>query len=217
MGRPIKDLSGVKFGFLTAIRPNGKTPSGNITWLCNCSACGNNTSIASGNLQAKSTVSCGCMKIKHSANKRGARHPLYQVWADIKKRCYNVKHKQYKDYGGRGITMFSKWIESFIEFRDYTLGLPNCPINIEKANTFTDLYIDRINNNKGYNPGNLRWATREEQNNNRRSSRMIKFKGVKMTLKDAVDKYAVVKYDTVATRLNKLGWSIEDAILKPKT
>ena len=73
--------------------------------------------------------------------------------------------------------------------------------------------IDRINNDKDYKPGNLKWSSNKEQSNNRRSNIFIVYKGKRLTLKEAVDKYAIVSYHTVYTRY-KAGWSIDKALTK---
>ena len=82
----------------------------------------------------------------------GLRHSgLYMHWANIKNRCYNKKSPRYKDWGGRGITMYEPWKVSFKSFYEYIIKLPNYG-----HEGFTS--IDRINNEKGYEPGNIRWA-----------------------------------------------------------
>jgi len=91
---------------------------------------------------------------------RIARHPLYSKWSSIKQRCYNLKNKDYKNYGGRGIKMYSDWINNFESFRLYI------EINIgKKEEGYT---LDRIDNNGNYEPGNLRWASCKQQTRNRR-------------------------------------------------
>ena len=91
-----------------------------------------------------------------------SRTPLYRCWASIKQRCYDETHPAYKHYGGRGITLYEEWIDNpvaFISYLERELGEKPSPGHS----------LDRRDNNEGYKPGNLRWATGIEQNNNRRN------------------------------------------------
>lgn len=110
------------------------------------------------------TKSCGCKTteyIRMAVTKHGLyQHPLYKIWMEIKERVLNNKNKGYKNYGGRGITMFPPWINDFPLFLDYVSALP---CFLEKKYT-----LDRINNDGNYEPGNLRWTTRHIQSVNKR-------------------------------------------------
>lgn len=99
---------------------------------------------------------------KQYQRKRRHVHSLLATWAHIKARCLKPTHSRYKDYGGRGITIFRPWIESFKQFeQDIVLAIGPRPVG---------LTLDRRDNDQGYYPGNLRWATYTEQNHNRRCS-----------------------------------------------
>jgi hypothetical protein len=90
-------------------------------------------------------------------------HPLHQVWLQMKARCLNDKHKSYTHYGGRGISIYEKWLDDFKAYFDYVANLPG----------FGDsnLSLDRIDNDGNYEPGNLRWATKSQQRINSGSRR----------------------------------------------
>lgn len=105
----------------------------------------------------------------------------------MKQRCLNPNHKSYVNYGGRGISIHSEWIESFSAFASYirtSFGIQDIP---------RDLEIDRIDNEKGYEPGNIRLSTRQEQANNRRTNLFVQLNGEEMTLGQASKKTGVHK------------------------
>lgn len=131
--------------------------------------------------------------------KHGLRHcGLYMHWANIKNRCYNKKSPRWKDWGGKGITMHEPWKQSFKTFYDYITKLPN--YEIEGFNS-----IDRINNNKGYIPGNIRWANIEMQNNNKSNVYKITYNGKTQNLAQWAKELKLGK-DTIHNRHRK-GWT----------
>ena len=155
------DLTGKKFGRLTVIgRAHGKHWSA----ICDCGG----TAVSSGqSLREGKTKSCGCLgkeqlaegRTKHSGSKR----PEYKLWSGIIQRCTNPNNKHYRNYGGRGISVCDRWKDFANFFSD--IG----------ARPSKELTIDRTNNDGNYEPGNVRWATRKQQQNNRRNS--IKISG----------------------------------------
>lgn len=83
---------------------------------------------------------------------------MYYIWDSMKARCYNPQRRDFKNYGGRGITVCTEWLHDFAAFRDWAL-----------SHGYADnLTIDRIDNDKGYSPDNCRWATIAEQNQHKR-------------------------------------------------
>ena len=155
------DLTGQRFGRLTVVERTGTSKNGNALWACRCD-CGNVAVVRGASLKNGITRSCGCL-IAESTKDRNTTHGLrktrlYHVWANMKDRCLNPNTPSYSYYGGRGITICDEWRDDFQAFYDWAM-----------ANGHRDdLSIDRIDNDKGYNPDNCRWATHSEQMHNRR-------------------------------------------------
>lgn len=96
----------------------------------------------------------------------------YTTWVNMRLRCTNPEHPQWKDYGGRGIFVCAGWLESYDEFYEYMGDRP------------AKHTIERINNDQGYRPGNCRWALMPEQNRNNRRTRLIEFQGETLPIVD---------------------------------
>lgn len=166
MGKFI-DLTGNKYGSLTVIsrEPNNKYKRS--MWLCNCE-CGS-TGVFSGNELVRGNLkSCGCLNRYKKSSKYTVKHPLYSIWSGMKQRCYNEKSgKNYKNYGGRGITVCERWKNSFENFLE-DMG--------ERPEGMT---LDRRDPNGNYEPSNCRWVTNQQNCFNTRSkSNGSKYKGV---------------------------------------
>lgn len=193
------------------VQPNGKQIK---MWKCIC-RCGVVKEVNGTNLRSGNSKSCGCLSIEKSKNntfgnssfnRHGASGTrLYYEWTHIKARCYNINTRNYNDYGGRGIIMCDEWSHSFESFRDWAL-----------ANGYTDeLTIDRIDVNGNYEPSNCRWATNQEQANNKRNNIVVEIDGERKTLKQWCDIYNK-DYVRVHSRIKYSHWDIMDAIFLPK-
>lgn len=144
------------------------------TWECECS-CGRRRQVHESNLRSGASRSCGKHdrppgKIKHGHTAGGVVSPEYRTWTQMLVRCANARAPNFKAYGGSGVRVCAAWRKSFEAFlRD----MGPRPVGTS---------IDRIDNRKGYAPGNCRWATPAEQANNRSSTHWLTFGGETKTL-----------------------------------
>jgi hypothetical protein len=125
---------------------------------------------------------------------------VYKVWTSMRNRCSNPRHKAYKSYGGRGITVCESW-DSFEKFLE-DMGTPNAGES-----------LDRVNNELGYSKSNCRWATKVQQGNNRRSCRVITYQGRTATV-TAWARHIGIKPSTLSERLRR-GWDTHSALSTP--
>lgn len=212
-------LIGQQFGRLTVLGYTGvRTRFGQKKITCRC-ACGYYVDVMPNYLRTGNTTSCGCAHSESVAarNVSNTKHGaaigrtvtiLYRAWSGMKGRCLNPKHEHYKDYGGRGITIFPPWIAAFERFRDdVTREIGERPA--ERLYSF-----DRIDNNKGYEPGNIRWATAKEQNRNTRRNHLFALDGKKLTIPEWAEYYNTDP-SLVYQRITKFGWSLQEALTVP--
>lgn len=205
------DMEGQKFYRLTIVRQADKDAHGRVCWLCLCD-CGRQIVVPIYRLKNDNTKSCGCFKTdnlvrrntKHGYRTRDETTKEYMVWKAMKGRCANPKSKDYPNYGGRSIRVCDRWRNSFINFLE---DMGECPLGYS---------LDRVNNNKGYSENNCRWATREEQANNKRNNHWITF-GDKTQTMIQWAKELGIKYRTLRNRINTLKWSVEKSLTKPVT
>lgn len=164
----INNLVGRTFADLTvtgyagrANMPKDRMPM----WHCVC-VCGAETVVRSALLTSGRTKSCGCLRARGMTTHGCGTTAEYGVWRSMKQRCLNPKSHSYPRYGGRGIIVCPEWTESFEAFvRD--MGMRPTASHS----------IDRIDNDGNYEPGNCRWATRREQQNNISTNRAVEIGG----------------------------------------
>jgi hypothetical protein len=196
------DMIGNKFGRLIVLSESPTHQAKKVMWNCKCE-CGTLTTVDGTALRSGNTRSCGCHRSDMAALKArthgASRSPTYRIWESMKKRCFDKSNKDYPSYGGRGISVCALWLnfENFIK----DMG--------ERPEGYS---IDRIDNSKGYEPGNCRWATSLQQNRNRRNNKIITLNGIGKTQSEwAAD--IGISDATIHKRL-KRGWSISDALTK---
>lgn len=201
------DVTGEKYHMLTAINYVGTDENHAAYWLFRCE-CGNEKVIALNSVRRKKgfVSSCGCKDIlMHHSNPNRLSHGmcgtrLYRIWKAMKTRCTNPNSKDYRNYGGRGITVCNEWKNDFQTFYEWS-----------KIHGYTDdLTIDRIDPNGNYEPSNCRWVSLKIQANNRRSDRYISFNGETHTAKEWED-ITGIKSSTIRKRLS-LGWDVEKTL-----
>lgn len=156
----VLNLIGQKYGKLLVVSRNFSKKR--VAWNCLCE-CGRTSIVTSDALRCGKTRSCGCLvgksNIKHGACINYKDSSLYKRWQHMRDRCYNVKNKRYKDYGGREITVCDSWLESFLNYKNDVGEIP-----------FKGAQLDRIDNDGNYEPSNIRWVTPKENSNNRRTT-----------------------------------------------
>jgi hypothetical protein len=155
---------GEKFGRLTLMEEVESLYNNKIRrFLCECD-CGNKKLIHLTNLKSGDTKSCGCLNIEISKQRNrthgDSNSPEYQTWKRMKRRCDNPKGNRWEHYGGRGIKVCDRWINSYQNFLE-DMGRKPSP----------EYSIDRINVNGNYEPSNCRWSTPKEQSNNTRRNK----------------------------------------------
>ncbi len=197
-----QDLTGQRFTRLRVLRYTDTDHHRQSKWLCRCD-CGAEKIVGHNALKSGDTRSCGCLH-KEQQSKRLTIHGMtnryeYRVWRGMRNRCNNPRDDRFIRYGGRGITVCRKWDLSFQAFYD-DMGPA---YSLEHS-------LDRIDNDGSYCPVNCRWATRSEQQRNRRDTQHITFNGETHSVPDWADKLHINK-STLLYRLRR-GWSVERAL-----
>ena len=206
----LSDLSGQVFSRLTVVKLDPVRHGIYRHWICRCE-CGNTTSVRTASLRNGKKRSCGCLMLEAAATlarrcllKHGKTETTeYRIWCGIKYRCYVHSCPAYKNYGGRGVTVADIWLNDFAAFVAYVGARPSMRHT-----------LDRIDTNGNYEPGNVRWATWEQQQNNRRNNHLITKDGVTHTLAEWC-KLLGIHRSLVDGRMRQ-GWP-EHKLLYPST
>jgi hypothetical protein len=156
-----KDLTGNRYGRLVAVAREEISPNKDYFWKCLCD-CGKTTKVTIGSLNSGHTNSCGCLQ-KESRSIVNTTHNMsktkeYKSWVKMRERCPVLTDQDYQNYGAIGITVQDSWINDFSAFISY---IGKHPKDGQKYS------IDRVENTKGYEEGNVRWATQNQQARNK--------------------------------------------------
>lgn len=203
MGRPVPQLVGKTFGRLTVLARDGSV-KGHSKWLCRC-ACGTEYRVLAVNLIHGRTRSCGCY-FRETRGRAARRHGQsntreHNIWCGVRRRCLDPRHKTFAHYGAKGVTVCDRWRDSFAAF---ILDMGPAPPGTS---------IDRIDNAKGYEPGNCRWATIFEQAANKRNARTFEYDGKALSAA-GWGRLVGLPSHVIAGRM-RLGWTIDRALSEP--
>lgn len=196
------DITGLRFGRLLAVEFAGlKNKRRMYRCICDCK---NECVVRTESLRSGIAKSCGCLK-KEKIGNLNKTHAMsktveYKAWGKIKSRIFNKNDKKYLQYGGRGLTMYQPWVDSFETFLN--------DVGLRPKNKTS---IGRINVDIGYFPDNCRWESFYEQARSRTDNVFVNFDGKKMVLKDACLKLNV-SYKNIHAKMKYKNLSFEDAI-----
>jgi hypothetical protein len=205
-----KDITGRRYGRLTAIECVGRKPRPNgssvAIWRCECD-CGSVVDYQMASLNSGRAISCGCANRDHSLGSMS--EPTMRSYNAMMARCHNPKSAGYKTYGGAGITVCDRW--RFGE--DGKTGF-RCFIEDMRPRPCADFTLDRIDPAKGYSPDNCRWADKWTQAANQTTTQWFSYQGRSVTLAQVAMETGISKM-TLRYRLRQ-GISLEEAAKKPK-
>jgi hypothetical protein len=205
-GNNLHDLRGLVYGELRAVRILGRSRRYAV-WLCECS-CGAEVRVRSDKLVSGRRVFCtwrvhgrkACRGLSPSGIR--SNRLTYNSWKSMRERCESKDHKNYDNYGGRGIFVCERWRLSFAAFLEDMGSRPGSEYSIER---------DDVNGN--YEAGNCRWATDREQRRNKRSTTWVEWGGERRRLVDLCEEREI-SGPVVRGRL-KMGWSLARALVTP--
>lgn len=195
---------GKRFGRVIVLGPPRARGSGTQVVECRCD-CGDIRDYFISNLRVQAEPMCPpCRTASRPAKGNSGKHPLFNIWKAMIQRCENPKHTWYKRYGGRGISICKRWREDFEAFAA-DMGERPSPKHT----------VDRIDGDKNYEPGNVRWAVPVEQQRNRSDSHRIEWQGRVICGKEAAE-LAGIELATFYYRM-KAGWPMDKIMTTPST
>lgn len=207
MSKKIKITQGQQFGKLFVIKELEPYKDGHRKILCSC-VCGNKKEIRLQGLRNGEEPSCGC-RMKELVSKLKTTHGKsksaeYIIYHSLLKRCYDKTSSDYHRYGSRGIIVQTSWRESFENFYQDLINT----IGLRPSKLYS---IDRIDNNGNYEKNNIKWSTKQEQANNRRSNKLITaFNRTQTSMQ--WQRETGISYRQITRRIFEWNWNIEDAL-----
>jgi hypothetical protein len=200
------DIAGQRFGRLTVVSVSHTNTDNKVCWNCVCD-CGVNKVINGRSLRSGNTHSCGCIARAqlgdrartHGGCSGGKKTPEYHIWRAIISRCCYPNNKNYHQYGGRGIKICDEWHTDFLSFIESVGKRPD-----------KSFWLDRLKNDKGYEPGNCKWVTIEDQQNNKRTNRILTHNNESHTVAEWAKKLSIPS-QRIYQRLHR-GVSISKAL-----
>lgn len=187
-----KEINGLVFLSYSHTDHNYKT-----CWNIKC-YCGNIFIRRANDIKTGDTKSCGCLVTKHNLS----RTTEYNIWHNMKQRCYVTDHPRYDDYGGRGIKVCDTWLNDFMSFLKDMGNRPS-----------EEYSLDRKDNNGDYCKDNCKWSTQKEQNRNKRSNVLLTYNNETKTLPEWAE-ISNIPYNTLKRRILR-GWSDEKTLTTP--
>lgn len=202
-----KDLVGEKFGRLTVVSEAPRNQDDNRPmWNCLCE-CGGEKTVRQSSLEMGHTRSCGCMHSEANTRHGMARTKVYKAWRGMQDRCYNPNLDSYKNYGGRGIKVCDRWLNSFEYFYADMGDPPTLDHTVEREDVHGD-----------YEPSNCVWDTWTAQARNRQNTVRVEYEGEELRLFEIYERMTLfhesVNFDVFSFRLRK-GWDPEKAARQP--
>jgi hypothetical protein len=204
--KPVESLLGREFGRLIVQSYAGRVGKRQqVAWNCQ-GRCGRMCIVMSTKLKSGWTKSCGCYKVDKaradSTTHQLTHLPEHASWSAMIQRCENPAVEDYHRYGGRGIAVCERWRSSFVAFLQDMGQRPDIRMTIERKNV-----------NGNYEPDNCIWATRKQQNRNRRSNRVLEWNGEALCVAEWAERLGIPAA-AIINRLND-GWNVERALTAP--
>jgi len=208
----LRYLTGTRVGRLSVVgraddlvQSNGRKRT---RWVCSCD-CGELLEVLSDNLMKGHTKSCGCLRVDSCAHvgstnstHRQTRSKEWWAWTSARQRCINPRSHAYKGYGGRGIKVCPRWVNSFENFYADMGSAPD------------GMTLERVDVNRDYSPENCVWATQKDQARNKRVTVRVDYLGVTQPLCELAEAHGITR-DQAYDRFCRQGWTLERTLNTP--